>query len=52
MLGEAANRLGFSVSYLCVDETPVVAGWPVCYPDHLDEFLAACDAITVKEKSS
>ena len=26
MLGEAANRLGFSVAYMCVDETPVVAG--------------------------
>ena len=25
MLGEAANRLGFSVAYMCVDETPVVA---------------------------
>ena len=52
MLGEAANRLGFSVSYLCVDETPVVAGLgPIYYPDQLDEFLAACDAITVERES-
>ena len=52
MLGEAANRLGFSVSYLCVDETPVVAGLgPIYYPEQLDEFLAACDAITVERES-
>ena len=52
MLGEAANRQGFAVSYLCVDETPVVAGLgPIYYPDQLDEFLAACDAITVERES-
>ena len=52
MLGEAANRLGFSVSYLCVDETPVVAGLgPIYYPEQLDEFLVACDAITVERES-
>ena len=52
MLGEAANRLGFSVSYLCVDETPVVAGLGlIYYPEQLDEFLAACDAITVERES-
>ena len=52
MLGEAANRLGFSLSYLCVDETPVVAGLgPIYYPEQLDEFLAACDAITVERES-
>jgi len=52
MLGEAANRLGFSVSYLCVNETPVVAGLgPIYYPEQLDEFLAACDAITVERES-
>ena len=26
MLGEAANRLDYAVCYMCVDETPVVAG--------------------------
>jgi 5-(carboxyamino)imidazole ribonucleotide synthase len=52
MLGEAANRLGFSVCYLCVDETPVVAGLgPIYYPEQLDEFLAVCDAITVERES-
>ena len=52
MLGEAANRLGFSVVYMCVDETPVVAGLgPIYYPDQLDEFLDQCDAITVERES-
>ena len=52
MLGEAANRLGFSVAYMCVDETPVVAGLgPIYYPDQLDEFLDQCDAITVERES-
>ena len=52
MLGEAANRLGFSVSYLCGDETPVVAGLgPIYYPEQLDEFLGACDAVTVERES-
>ena len=52
MLGEAANRLDFSVSYLCVEETPVVSGLgPIYYPDQLDEFLDQCDAITVERES-
>ena len=52
MLGEAANRLGFFVAYMCVDETPVVAGLgPIYYPDQLDEFLDQCDAITVERES-
>ena len=52
MLGEAANRLGYSVVYMCVDETPVVAGLgPIYYPDQLDEFLDQCDAITVERES-
>ena len=52
MLGEAANRLGFSVAYMCVAETPVVAGLgPIYYPDQLDEFLDQCDAITVERES-
>ena len=34
MLGEAANRLGYSVAYLCVDETPVVEGLgSIYFPD-------------------
>ena len=52
MLGEAANRLGFCVSYLCVNETPVVGGLgPIYYPNQLNEFLAACDAITVEREN-
>jgi 5-(carboxyamino)imidazole ribonucleotide synthase len=52
MLGEAANRLGFSVVYMCVDETPVVTGLgSIYYPDQLDEFLDQCDAITVERES-
>lgn len=52
MLGEAANRLGFTVAYMCVDETPVVAGLgPIYRPDQLDEFLDQCDAITVERES-
>ena len=49
MLGEAANRLGYSVAYLCVDETPVVEGLgSIYFPDQLDVFLAECHAITVE----
>ena len=52
MLGEAANRLGFSVAYMCVDETPVVTGLgSIYYPDQLDEFLGQCDEITVERES-
>ena len=52
MLGEAANRLGFTVAYMCVDETPVVTGLGLIYrPDQLDEFLDQCDAITVERES-
>jgi 5-(carboxyamino)imidazole ribonucleotide synthase len=52
MLGEAANRLGYSVTYLCVDETPVVEGLgSVYFPNELDTFLAECDAITVERES-
>ena len=52
MLGEAANRLGFTVAYMCVDETPVVVGLgPIYNPDQLDEFLDQCDAITVERES-
>ena len=52
MLGEAANRLGYSVAYLCVDETPVVEGLgSIYFPDQLDAFLAECHAITVERES-
>ena len=52
MLGEAANRLGYRVSYLCVDETPVVEGLgSIYFPDQLDVFLAECHAITVERES-
>ena len=52
MLGEAANRLGYSVVYLCVDETPVVEGLgSIYFPDQLDVFLAECHAITVERES-
>ena len=52
MLGEAANRLGYSVAYLCVDETPVVEGLgSIYFPDQLDVFLAECHAITVERES-
>lgn len=52
MLGEAANRLGYRVAYLCVDETPVVEGLgSIYFPDELDAFLADCDAVTVERES-
>jgi len=52
MMAEAARRLGAQVAFLCVDETPVVAGLGLVYlPEQLDEFLAACDAITVERES-
>ena len=52
MLGEAANRLGYAVCYMCVDETPVVAGLgPIYYPEQLNDFLEQCDAITVERES-
>ena len=52
MLGEAARRLGAKVSYLCVDETPVVSGLGDIYsPDNADAFFDQCDAITVERES-
>ena len=52
MLGEAANRLGYRVAYLCVDETPVVEGLgSIYFPDELDAFLADCDVVTVERES-
>ncbi len=52
MLGEAARRLGVQVSYLCLDETPVVTGLGAIYTaDGFDDFLGQCDAITVERES-
>lgn len=52
MLGEAANRQDVRVSFLCLDETPVVQGLGTIYPkSELDAFLKACDAITVERES-
>lgn len=52
MLAEAARRLGATVSFLCVNETSVVHGLGRVYEEsELDEFLAACDAITVERES-
>ena len=52
MLGEAANRLGYRVVYLCLDETPVVRGLgPIYSVDQFDGFLEASDMITVERES-
>lgn len=52
MLGEAANRLGASVAFLCLNETPVVQGLGPIFDEHqLDEFIAACDVVTVERES-
>ena len=52
MLGEAANRLGYRVVYLCLDETPVVTGLGSIYGvDQFDAFLDASDVITVERES-
>lgn len=52
MLAEAANRLGVTVSFLCLDETPVVQGLGRIYEaSELDQFLDSCDAITVERES-
>lgn len=52
MLGEAANRQEVQVSFLCLDETPVVHGLGTIYREaDLDAFLQSCDAITVERES-
>ncbi|MDA0631452.1 MAG: ATP-grasp domain-containing protein [Proteobacteria bacterium] len=52
MMAEAARRRGAEVSFLCVDETPVVHGLGRVYHEReFDEFLAACDVITVERES-
>ena len=52
MLAEAANRQGVQVAFLCLDETPVVAGLgPIYQRDQLDVFLQSADAITVERES-
>mgnify|MGYP000955409680 CR=1 FL=1 len=52
MLGEAANRLGYSVTYLCVDETPVVEGLgSVYFPNELDTFRFEVPAHTATKRT-
>ena len=52
MLGEAANRQGASVAFLCLDEIPVVQGLgPIFEASDLEVFLKACDVVTVERES-
>lgn len=52
MLGEAANRQGMSVTFLCLDEIPVVQGLgPIFEASDLESFLSACDVVTVERES-
>ena len=52
MLGQAARRLGVTVTFLCVGETPIVQGLGEIYTeDELDQFLDTCDAITVEREN-
>lgn len=52
MLGEAANRQGVEVCFLCLDETPVVHGLgPIYGEGELEDFLESSDAITVERES-
>ena len=52
MLGEAANRQGMSVAFLCLDEIPVVQGLgPIFEASELEAFLKVCDAVTVERES-
>ena len=52
MLGEAANRQGMSVAFLCLDEIPVVQGLgPIFEVSELEAFLKVCDAVTVERES-
>jgi hypothetical protein len=52
MMAEAARRQGASVSFLCLDETPVVQGLGRIYKSsEFDQFLSSCDAVTVERES-
>lgn len=52
MLGEAARRQGFSVTFLCLDEVPVVLGLgPIFQQDDIDSFLSHCDVVTVEREN-
>ena len=52
MMAEAARRRGASVSFLCLDETPVVEGLGHIYgSSEFDQFLSSCDAVTVERES-
>lgn len=52
MLGRAALKLGIPVSFLQVDENPVVHGLgPVFSEGQLDEFFANVDYVTIERES-
>src|SRR5690606_17563293 len=52
MLGFAALRLNLQVSYLSLDEAPVVAGLgDIFTADQVDTFLACCDVVTVEREA-
>jgi len=52
MMAEAARRRGSTVSFLCLDETPVVQGLGRIYETaEFDQFLRSCDAVTVERES-
>lgn len=52
MLGHAAQRLNLQVSFLSLDENPVVYGaGDVFAQDKVDEFLNGCDMVTVEREA-
>lgn len=52
MLGRAALRLNLRVSYLSLEEAPVVTGLgDVFSVEQVDDFLAHCDVITVEREA-
>lgn len=52
MLGYAAQRLNIDVSFLSLDEAPVVYGAGRVFPEsEVDEFLSACDVVTVEREA-
>ena len=52
MLGLAALRLNLRVSFLSLEETPVVTGLgDVFTAEHVDAFLAHCDVVTVEREA-
>lgn len=52
MLGHAAQRLNLQVSFLSLDENPVVYGaGDVFAEDQVEQFLDQCDAVTVEREA-